>query len=164
MLRYYPTIQSRYEHHRKFLGLQCVSKYGLAFPHFQASGRGSAVRFQRGGYRWSQSDQSQNAVAPTRGRARLGGRGIAVAVTATPVPGYQQISCPYFETHCTSSREWKVERKFASNEASRLEYEKLIREEWHSVPDELIYRAWINGCDWVKKNFSIVPNSLYSSI
>jgi len=32
--------------------------------------------------------------------------------------------------------------KFANNEAGRLEYEKLIREEWHSVPDELIYNLY----------------------
>jgi len=141
--------------------LHCVSKYGLvmglpkygpAFPHFQAPGRGSALRLQRGGHRWSQSERSQEAVAwlrdpleslrlgrlsfsipiviqksglclenhpengsispkctkicvivsprnprqgklvvtPTRGRARLGGRGAAVAGTATPteIPRY----------------------------------------------------------------------------
>jgi len=39
-------------------------------------------------------------VTGTRGGARLGGRGIAVAVTDTPTASYQQISSPYFGTHC----------------------------------------------------------------
>jgi len=60
-------------------------------------------------------------VTLTRGRVRLGERGIVVAVTATPTPPYQHMICPsfwdalYLQIAINPPCEvWRIAQKFTS--------------------------------------------------